>query len=95
MSSLQKLSRDSYSFSARGTAEKGTYDQPHSNRKPQTLVGEPTTHTPLPPDLCFGFAGHMGLFGRCSGTSNSNAAALRMRSRRDAAVVVAAANVLG
>lgn len=58
-------------------------------------MGEPTTHTPLPPDLCLGFAGHMGLFGRCSGTSNSNAAALRMRSRRDAAVVVAAANVLG
>ncbi|KAL2257115.1 hypothetical protein VTK26DRAFT_645 [Humicola hyalothermophila] len=35
-----------------------------------------TTHTPLPLHLGFlAFAGHIGLLGRCSGTSSSNSAA--------------------
>jgi len=36
-----------------------------------------TTQTPFPLDLFFGWAGHMGLVGKCSGNLNSNKAALR------------------
>ena len=33
--------------------------------------GKPTTQTPFPFDLFLGFAGHIGLVGKCSGISKS------------------------
>jgi hypothetical protein len=44
-----------------------------------------TTQTPFPPEGFFGFAGHMGLVGRCSGKLNSNSAAFRNWFRFEAA----------
>lgn len=47
-----------------------------------SLLGQSglTTQTPFPLDFkCFGLAGHIGLFGRCSGISNVNPPFLRKR----------------